>query len=239
MDQPNNETATSNAVEAVSAEVVEAVKKVNARRVKTERRPYVRKAVKNAAAAATAPVSEAAPAAAPTFNSKEIPMQFDPTNWMKNFTNFGANVPTNFANLPGTEGFQSLFTELGSRGQQALERSRTVAEEVSAMTRANMEALAETGRIAAAGAKSLSETVLERSRDGLEQAAAEVKTLTDAQSPTEFFQRQSELVRAQFDRAVADGSRFTESLVKLAGEAIQPLSSQAAVNAEKLNTIAA
>ena len=40
-------------------------------------------------------------------------------------------------------------------------------------------------------------------------------------------------------RVVADGSRFAESMVKLAGEAIQPLSNRAAVNAEKMNNLTA
>ncbi len=222
---------------AAAPAVVEAVKKVNSRRVKTERKPYTRKAVNTAPAIETPNVAESAQSAAAAFQSKETTMQFDPANWMKSFTTLPAmqSLPT----LPGAEGLQAFFTEAGSRGQHALERSRTVAEEVTAMARANMEALAETSRIAAAGAKSLGETLVERSREGLEQAAAEVKTLTDAQSPTEFFQRQSEIARASFDRAVADSSRFTETLVKLAGEAMQPLSSQAAVNAEKMNTIAA
>ena len=164
-------------------------------------------------------------------------MQFDPADWIKSFTSFSA-IPA-AQTLPGSEGLQTLINEAGSRGQNALERSRTVAEEVSGLARANLDALTETGRIAAAGAKSLGESVLERSREGLEHAAAEVKTLTEAQSPTEFFQRQSEIARSSFDRAVAEGSRFTESLVKLAGEAMRPLSSQAAVNAEKIKSIAA
>ena len=240
MDQLINEAAAEAQADhhdAVTPQVLDAVKKVNARRVKTERKPKARKAINTAPAIETPNVAETAKSAASTFQPKETTMQFDPANWMKSFTSMGA-MPT-LPTLPGTEGLQALVAEAGSRGQVALERSRTVAEEVTAMARANMEALAETSRIAAAGAKSLSETLLERSREGLEQAAAEVKTLTAAQSPTEFFQRQSEIARASFDRAVADSSRFTETLVKLAGEAMQPLSSQAAVNAEKMNTIAA
>ena len=208
-----------------------------AKKVKAERKPYTRKVVNAAPVLETPYVAQAAKAAASAFSPKEISMQFDPANWIKSFTSLNA-APAG-QTLPGSEGLQAMINEAGSRGQNALERSRTVAEEVSGLARANMEALVETGRIAAAGAKSLGETVLERSRVGLEHAAAEVKTLTEAQSPTEFFQRQSEIARSSFDRAVADGSRFTESLVKLAGEAMRPLSSQAAVNAEKIKTIAA
>ena len=156
-------------------------------------------------------------------------MNFDATNWMNNFGSFNA--------FPGTERVQSLFAEAGERGQQAIERSRTVAEELAELTRANVEALVETGRIAAAGAQSLSQDAVERAREGFEQAAAQAKTLAEASGPAEFFQLQSEIARNQFDRFVAEGSRLTESLVKLTGEAMQPLSNRAALNAEKLNEL--
>jgi phasin family protein len=254
MDQPTTEAVTEASTdrrEEAAPRVAPRAKRVSTRRAKTERKPRALKVADSAPVVKTPRVKRAkaatpAPAVAATPVSKDIPVQFDPTNWMKSFTNmptFGATpafgTAPSFPTLPGSDGLQAMFADAGSRGQQALERTRTVAEEMTAMARANMEALTETGRIAAAGVKSLSETVLERSRGGLEQAAAEVKTLTEAQSPSEFFQRHGELTRTAFDRAVAEGSRFTETLVKLAGEAMQPLSSQAAVNAEKLNTIAA
>ena len=207
----------------VEPKIVEAVKKTNARRVKTERKPRGRKAATEARA------PQAAPTAAPEI-AKEPIMNFDPANWM----NLGA-----FTSVPGADRFQALFAEAGSRGQQALEKSRTVAEQMTELTRANVEALVEAGRIAAAGAKTLGEDAAARTREGLEQTAAQVKTLADAKSPTEFFQLQSEIARTQFDRMVAETSRMTESLVKLAGEAMQPLSNRAALNAEKINELTA
>ena len=206
----------------VEAKIVEAVKKTNARRVKTERKPRGRKAATEARAPKAAPATEKI--------AKEPTMNFDPANWM----NLGA-----FTSVPGADRFQTMFAEAGSRGQQALEKSRTVGEQVTELTRANVEALVEAGRIAAAGAKTLGEDAAARTREGLEQTAAQVKTLADAKSPTEFFQLQSEIARTQFDRMVAETSRMTESLVKLAGEAIQPLSNRAALNAEKINELTA
>jgi phasin family protein len=107
------------------------------------------------------------------------------------------------------------------------------------LTRANVEALVETSKIAAAGVQTLGQEALARTRENLEQVAAQAKTLTEAGSPTEFFQLQGEIARTQFDRMVAESSRFAESMVKLAGEAFQPLSTRAALNAEKINEITA
>ena len=75
--------------------------------------------------------------------------------------------------------------------------------------------------------------------DGIEQAANAVRSFAEAKSPTEFLQLQGEFARSSFDRLVAESSKLTETMVKLAGEAVQPLSNRASVNAERLNKIVA
>jgi phasin family protein len=209
-------------VEAVEPAVVNAVKKVNARRVKTERKPRARKA------ATTATQPRAAKAAAPV--QKDTTMNFDATNW----TNLQP-----FAALPGADRFQTLFAEAGSKGQEAIEKGRRTAEELAELTRANVEAAVEAGKIAATGAKSVGEDALQRVREGLEQNVAEFKNLAQASSPSEFFQLQSEIAKQNFDRMVASFSQLTEASVKLAGEALQPLSNRAALNAEKIKELTA
>ena len=155
-------------------------------------------------------------------------VNFTPTNFFAGFNSIPAFTP-----------FQSLFADLGERNQEAVRRSQQVAEELAGLARANVEALVEAGRIAAEGARSLGQDVVARSRDGVEQTADTIRTLAEAKSPTEFVQLQSELARSSFDRLVAEGSRLTESVVKLAGEAVQPLSNRASANAERLNSLVA
>lgn len=212
-------------VEAVEPTVVAAVKKVNARRVRTERKPRAAKPART-----TARVE--APAAT---TKEETTMNFDPAGWM-NLQPFAAQP---FAAMPGADRFQTLFAEAGSRGQEALEKGRKVTEELTELTRANVEAMVEAGRIAATGAKTVGEEALQRTREGLERNVAEFRNLAQAASPSEFFQLQGEIARSNFDRMVASFSQLTESTVKLAGEAVQPLSNRAAVNAEKLNELTA
>lgn len=215
--------------EVVEPKVVEAVKKVNARRVKTERKPRARRAATSAPAVKPRKARQVRePAAAAPQIEKDIVMNFDATNWMNNFNA-----------VPGADKVQNLFAEAGERGQQLAERSREAAGELVELTRSNVEALVESGKIAAAGAQTLGQDALARTREGFEQAATQVKSLSQAQSATEYLQLQGEIARTQFDRLVADGSRFAESFVKLAGEAFQPLSNRAALNAEKLNDLTA
>lgn len=223
MDEQNNVADVPHTEAEMQPAVVEAVKQVNARRVKTERKPRARKAINSAAPK----IQQAAPAAA----NKETVMNFDAANWMNSFANPAA--------IPGADKFQGLFADAGERGQQLVEKSQKVAGEMVELTRANVEALVETSKIAAAGAQTLGQEALARTRENLEQVAAQAKTLTEAGSPTEFFQLQSEIARTQFDKMIAESSRLAESMVKLAGEAFQPISTRTALNAEKLNELSA
>ena len=192
------------------AKVVAAVKKNNKRAAKTVRR------VAKAATASTAKKIE---------GTKTMTYDFN-----KLFAGF---------QLPGADRYQDLIADAGERSQQFAAKSQKTAEEFTDLAKANVEALVEAGRIAATGAKSIGQDVLASGRQGIEQASDAVKTLAEAKSPTEYLQLQGEFARASFDRAVAETSKLTESLVKLAGEAFQPLSNRATANAERFNTLVA
>ena len=150
---------------------------------------------------------------------------------------------TNFFNgfeaVPAFAPFQTLFADANERSQELARKSQKVAEELADLTRANVEAVVEAGRVASEGARTIGQDVVASSRDGVEQAADAIRSLAEAKSPTEYLQLQGEFARSQFDRAVAETSKLTESLVKLAGEAFQPLSNRATANAERFNTLVA
>jgi phasin family protein len=144
-----------------------------------------------------------------------------------------------FDAVPGFAPFQNLFADANERSQELVKRSQKVAEELADLARANVEAVVEAGRVASEGARSIGQDVVASSRDGVEQAADAIRALAEAKSPTEYLQLQSEFARSSFDRAVAETSKLTESLVKLAGEAFQPLSNRATANAGRFNTLVA
>ena len=150
-----------------------------------------------------------------------------------------SNFFSGFEAVPAFAPFQTLFAEAGERGQELAKKSQKVAEELADLTRANVEAVVEAGRVAAEGARSIGQDVVAKQRDSVEQAADAIRSLAEAKSPTEYLQLQSDFARASFDRAVAETSKLTETLVKLAGEAFQPLSNRATANAERFNTLVA
>ena len=144
-----------------------------------------------------------------------------------------------FEAVPAFAPFQSLFADANERSQDLVKKGQKVAEQFADLTRANVEAVVEASRLAAEGARSIGQDVIAKQRDGVEQAADAIRSLAEAKSPTEYLQLQGEFARASFDRAVAETSKLTESLVKLAGEAFQPLSNRATANAERFNTLVA
>ena len=201
---------TTTAKRRAPAKVAAAVKTVNRRTVKATKR-----------------VAKATVAAATTQIERNSPMAYDFTKMFAGFE------------LPAADRFQTIFAGAGDRGQDLVRKSQEAASEMTEIAKANLEAITEAGRIAATGVRSLGQDALASGRDGFEQASASLKTLAEVKSPTEFFQLQSELARSSFDRLVAEGSKFTEAMVKLAGEAAQPLSTRASINAERINELAA
>jgi phasin family protein len=150
-----------------------------------------------------------------------------------------SNYFNGFDAIPAFAPFQNLFADANERSQDLVKRSQKVAEELADLARANVEAIVEAGRVASEGARSIGQDVVATSRDGVEKTADAIRSLAEAKSPTEYLQLQSEFARASFDRAVAESSKLTESLVKLAGEAFQPLSNRVTANAERFNTLVA
>ena len=178
--------------------------------------------------AKTSTTRTAARKTAAAINPRISTMNFTPTNMFAGFDAFN-----------GTSPFQSLFTQTGERSQEAAKKTQKVAQELTDLARANVEAIVEAGRVAAEGARSIGQDAVARTREGAEQAADAIRSLTEAKSPTEFVQLQSEFARTSFDRMVAETSRWTESMVKLAGKAVQPLSNRATANVERFNDIVA
>ena len=197
------------------AKLAKAVKQVNKRVVKTARK-----------------VRQASVAVTKTQIERTNTMAYDFTKY--DFTKYFGGF-----DMPTTDKFETLFADAGAKGQEIVVKTQKAAEEMTGLAKANVEAMVEAGRIATSGAKSIGQDVIASSRDGLEKAASAVKTLADAKSPTEFFQIQSDLMRTQFDYAVAETSKLTEQMVKLIGEAVQPLSSRASINAERFNALVA
>ena len=133
---------------------------------------------------------------------------------------------------------QALFADFNDRTKAAVEKSTKLVEEANDFAKGNVEALVESGRIATTGLQSLGQDAAEYSRRSFETATATLKGMSSIKSPTDFFKLQSDFFRTSFDSYVAEASKNTEAMLKLAGDAVQPLSSRFALAAEKVKTAA-
>jgi phasin family protein len=219
------------AVAETATKVVQETAAVAKRERATAKRRTARKA--KAASAAKTPTRRKAPRRAKRAAvAAKTAARTERTKTMKFDTNF-------FGAIPAAAPFQTLFADAGERGQETFKRTQKAAEELAELTRANIEAIVDAGRIAVEGTRALGQDVVASSRQGVEQAADAVRSFAEAKSPTEFLQLQGDFARTSFDRLVAESSKLTESMVKLAGEAIQPISNRASVAAERLNKLVA
>lgn len=137
-----------------------------------------------------------------------------------------------------TDKAQALFAEWNDRTKAAVEKSTKLVEEANEFAKGNVEALVESGRIAAKGFEGLGQDAAEYGRKSFESATAALKSFSSVKSPADFFKLQSDYFRGAFDSYVAEASKNTEALIKLASDAAQPLSNRVAVAAEKVKTAA-
>lgn len=133
---------------------------------------------------------------------------------------------------------QTLFADINERSKAAVEKSAKLVEEFNDFAKGNVEAVVESGRITAKGLEVLGQDAAEYSRRSFETATAALKNMASVKSPADFFRLQGEFLRGAFDSYVAEASKGTEAVLKLAGDAAQPIQNRFAIAAEKVKVAA-
>lgn len=130
----------------------------------------------------------------------------------------------------------AMFGDMNTRAKDAMSKSTKAIEDLVEFSKGNVEAMVASGRVAAKGAEEFAKYSAEYGRSAVEKANATAKQFAAVKSPTEFFQLQGDVAKQALDALVAEGSKFTESYLKLIGEISQPISNRLAVAAEKVKT---
>jgi phasin family protein len=136
------------------------------------------------------------------------------------------------------ERIQAAFGDVNERAKVAVEKSTKIFEEASELTKGNVEALVASSKVAARGVETLGQEVADYSRRSFEEASAALKSLAEAKSATDFFKLQGDYARAAFDSLIAESSKVSENMVKLAGEVAEPITSRYSVAAERVKALA-
>ncbi len=188
------------------------------------------------AAAKAKPVAKtrpAAPVAKPVKAAAEATAKA--TTKMNERTTEMQNEATRIAN----ENTQAFIGDMNKRAKNSMERSTRMIEEMTDLARGNVEALVASSKVAARGVETLSQEAAEFGRKSFEEASATIRTFAEVRSATDFFRIQSEFAKTQFDAMVAESSKMSEAMLKLAGEVAEPITSRYSVAAERVKNIAA
>lgn len=183
--------------------------------------PVAKKRVAPKAAPDVATITAVKPSVPPVIMTPAAPVE--EKKMETPFTNAGA---TQFADKAKT-----MFAEAGTKSQQAF-------ADINDFGKGNIEALVESSKIAVKGVEAFGQDTADYGRRQIESATAALKSLSSVKSPTDFFKLQSDYIRASFDSLVAQTSKNTETMLKLAGEVAQPIQNRVAVAVEKAKVAA-
>lgn len=131
-------------------------------------------------------------------------------------------------------GIQDAVTEVQAKAKAAFEKSTAVLGEISDFTKGNVEAVMESGKILADGIQGFGSELVAEGRSTFETITGDIKELAAAKSPTDFFKIQGDMVRKNFDSAVAYGSKNSEAMLKLVSDAMAPISGRISLAVEKV-----
>ncbi len=134
---------------------------------------------------------------------------------------------------------QAVFGDVNERARTQIERNTRIAEEMTELSKGNVEAMVASTKIVAKGLETVGQEVAEFSRKSFEDASAALKSFTEVKSATDFFRLQSDFARTSFDGFVSESSKLSETMIKLAGDVAEPLASRYSVAAERVKAVAA
>lgn len=133
---------------------------------------------------------------------------------------------------------KEAMTEAQDRAKVAFEKSQAFAGEAGEFTKGNVEALVESGKVLAAGIQDMGKDYVTEAKSAFETVQADFRELAAVKSPADFFKLQGEILRRNFDAAVATGSKNSEKAVKLANEAFAPIQNRVSLAIEKVKQAA-
>ena len=134
---------------------------------------------------------------------------------------------------------ETAYADFNEKAKASVEKSTKAIEELSDIAKGNVEALVESGKIAAKGIETLGQEAVDYSRKSFEKATASLKSFSTVKTPTEFFQLQSQLFSSSFDELTKEAAKSSEALIKLAGDVAQPLTARVTVVTDKVKSLAA
>lgn len=132
-----------------------------------------------------------------------------------------------------TKGFETSQARLKENMEKAMKSS----EELMAFSQANMEAFVKASKIWAAGLQDIGKDVAASNKSSIEDSVAFTRSLFGVKSVKEALDLQSSYARSSIEKAVTETNRVTDASVKLAEQAMAPLTARMTIAVEKFGKL--
>lgn len=137
-----------------------------------------------------------------------------------------------------TTKLKSAVGEAQAKAKEAFDKGAATFGEYTEFSKGNLDAVVASGKILASGVQSLGTTLVADGKTAFETLTAEVKELAAVKSPTDFFKLQAAFLRRNFETVVANTTKNSEAVVKLANEVAAPISARVSLAVEKVKKAA-
>lgn len=128
-----------------------------------------------------------------------------------------------------TAGFQTTQAQV----KENVEKAMKTAEELLAFNQGNFEAVVKSGKIWSTGVQDITQQVVASAQASFDETLAIYRALAAVKSLKEAVDLQTTLARSAMEKAVSETGRLTDASVKLAEQALAPLTQRFALAMEK------
>jgi len=130
------------------------------------------------------------------------------------------------------------FDAVGSVAREQIEKAQQNVyksfEEVSKLQKDNWDAMVASSQIWAKGAEVIGKAWMGFAHESMENAASAAKALVGVKTLREAVDLQTDLAKGNFDKFVAESTKISETVVKVANDAMEPIAARMNVNVEKI-----
>jgi hypothetical protein len=135
-------------------------------------------------------------------------------------------------------GIKQIVAEAQIKAKAAYLKGGAVLNEAGEFTKGNVEALVHSGKILSTGVQALGKTYVAEAKTAIETTKADVKALAAVKTPTAFFKLQGDILRRNFDDALALSSKNTKAVFKLANDSFAPIQGRVGLAVSKVKKAA-
>ncbi len=133
---------------------------------------------------------------------------------------------------------KNSFENVTSTAREQMEKASQSAykgyEDLTKLQKDNWEAVVAASQIWTKGAESVGKAWMSLAQESMEHAASTAKALVGVKSLREAVDLQTDFAKGSFDKIVAEGTKLSETAVKVANDAMEPITARMNVTVEKL-----